>query len=383
MHFLVRATFCFLVLLLSTHFTWAQKIALDRVTEGFDMPLTLVHAGDERLFVVEKAGRIWQLQSNGQKASAPYLDISDRVNAKASERGLLGLAFHPDFAQNGYLYVNYTNADGHTCIARFKASAHLAVRVAPSTEQVLLTIKQPFSNHNAGDLAFGPDGYLYIGTGDGGSGGDPGNRSQNPLDFLGKMLRLDVDGGNPYAIPPDNPFAHSRDTLREIWALGLRNPWRISFDRETGDLWIADVGQNEWEEINREPAGSPGGLNWGWRCYEGFAPFKTAGCQPPQAYARPVHVYPNEPRTGCSVTGGYVYRGKANPDLTGKYIYTDFCSGIFWALEPSADQATFRNRVLLHNGPKGVAAFGEDVHGELYVVSLNEGAIYRIRQSSP
>lgn len=378
---LTKAIFSLFCLSVAVPFAFGQSIVLDQFADGFDMPLTLVHAGDERIYVVEKAGRIWRVNRSGKLSKSLFLDITDRVNARASERGLLGLVFHPDFSVNGHFYVNYTGEGGHTRISRFTASGLGSERVLPATEKVLLTIEQPYSNHNAGDIAFGPDGYLYIGTGDGGSGGDPGNRSQDPRDLLGKMLRIDVDRGDPYAIPRDNPFIRSRDTLPEIWALGLRNPWRFSFDRGTGDLWIADVGQHKWEEINREPAGSSGGLNWGWRCYEGFAPFKTDACGPASAYARPVHVYPNEPRTGCSVTGGYVYRGDENPALTGKYIYTDFCSGIFWVLEPAAHTGGFNNRVVLRNGPKGVAAFGEDVYGELYVVSLNEGRIYKVRQA--
>ncbi|HRW76953.1 MAG TPA: PQQ-dependent sugar dehydrogenase, partial [Saprospiraceae bacterium] len=324
----------FPIICLFLHTGLAQDILLEPVANGFSLPVDIKHAGDDRLYIVEKGGRIRISDLQGNVLATPFLDIDPIVNSGANERGLLGLAFHPDYASNGHFFVNYTGNDGDTRISRFTRSTADPDQADPMSELVLLVVDQPFSNHNAGDLAFGPDGYLYVGLGDGGSGGDPGNRSQNPKEFLGKMLRLDVDGGTPYAIPTDNPFAGSAETLPEIWSLGLRNPWRISFDRMTGDLWIGDVGQDQWEEVDMEPAGSPGGLNYGWRCYEGFVPFNTSGCGPANSYVPPVHVYQNTNAIGCSITGGYVYRGSKHPTLYGKYIYTDYCTGIFWSLEP-------------------------------------------------
>jgi glucose/arabinose dehydrogenase len=359
----------------------SQTIVLEEMPANFNRPVDIKNAGDDRLFIVEKAGLIWIMSKDGVKLPTPFLDIVSLVNSGANERGLLGLAFHPDYATNGYFYVNYTGAGGHTRISRFSRSMADPNLADPGSELILMTVNQPFNNHNAGDLAFGPDGYLYIGMGDGGSGGDPGNRSQNPQDLLGKMLRIDVDGGMPYSIPPSNPFVGSLDTLSEIWALGLRNPWRISFDRLTGDFWIGDVGQNAWEEIDMEPAGSPGGLNWGWRCYEGFAPYNTGGCGPQNSYDPPVHVYPNNTNTGCSVTGGYVYRGSSYPDLYGKYLYADFCSGRIWALFPGSIPGSWDNIEVLKGATNQYACLGEDNQGELYIGALNQGKIYRIKSS--
>lgn len=355
----------------------AQDILLEPVVSGFSLPVDIKHAGDDRLFIVEKGGRIKISDLQGNVQAAPFLDIDPIVNSQANERGLLGLAFHPDYDSNGYFFVNYTGNDGDTRISRFTRSASDPDQADPMSELVLLVVDQPFNNHNAGDLAFGPNGYLYVGLGDGGSGGDPGNRSQNPKEFLGKMLRLDVDSGTPYAIPAGNPFAGSTDTLPEIWSLGLRNPWRISFDRMTGDLWIGDVGQDQWEEVDMEPAGSPGGLNYGWRCYEGFVPYNTSGCGPADSYYPPVFAYQNTNAIGCSITGGYVYRGSKHPDLYGKYIYTDYCTGIFWSLEPDG-QGGWTNTQLANLGNQEYVAFGEDLDGELYVAGIGSGTIYRI-----
>jgi glucose/arabinose dehydrogenase len=359
----------------------SQTIELEEMASGFNQPVDIKNAGDDRLFIVEKTGQIWILTTGGVKLPTPFLNIVTLVNAGANERGLLGLAFHPEFETNGFFYVNYTGAGGHTRISRFSRSVADPNVADPGSELILMTVNQPFNNHNAGDLAFGPDGYLYIGMGDGGSAGDPGNRSQNPQELLGKMLRIDVDSAIPYGIPADNPFVGSLDTLSEIWALGLRNPWRISFDRLTGDFWIGDVGQNAWEEIDMEPAGSPGGLNWGWRCYEGFSPYNTGGCGPQNSYDPPVHVYPNNTNTGCSVTGGYVYRGSSYPDLYGKYIYADFCSGRIWALYPGSMPGSWENIELLKGATNQYACFGEDNQGELYVGALSQGKIYRIKSS--
>ncbi len=366
-----------LVVSLFPALVFTQDILLEPVATGFSLPVDVKHAGDDRLFVVEKAGRIKIMDLDGNVLPTPFIDIDPIVNSTANERGLLGLAFHPDFANNGHFFVNYTGNDGNTRISRFTRSTTDLNVADPNSELVLLMVDQPFSNHNAGDLAFGPDGYLYIGLGDGGSGGDPGNRSQNPKEKLGKMLRLDVDSAIPYGIPTDNPFAQSADTLPEIWALGMRNPWRISFDRMTGDFWIGDVGQDKWEEVDMEPAGSKGGLNYGWRCYEGFVPYNTSGCGPENTYVPPIHAYQNTNAVGCSVTGGYVYRGSKQPSLYGKYIYTDYCTGIFWSLAPDG-LGGWTNTELANLNNQEFAAFGEDVNGELYVAGIGTGVIYHI-----
>ncbi len=349
---------------------------LQPFASGFSEPVAIENAGDERLFVVEKRGAIQILDARGNKLATPFLDIDPQVST-GSERGLLGLAFHPDYASNGYFYVNYTNNAGNTVISRFTRSALNPNQANPASELVILTVTQPFSNHNAGDLDFGPDGYLYIPLGDGGSAGDPGNRSQNRTNLLGKVLRIDVDGASPYAIPPDNPFVGDPTYAPEIWALGLRNPWRCSFDPQTGDFWIADVGQNEWEEINVQPASSTGGENYGWRCYEGNATYNTSGCSGASAYDFPVYVYPHNFSTGgLSVTGGEVYRGSGNPSLDGRYFFCDYLSGNWWSLRPDGVGGYTLDTygALL----SVVSTFGTDYEGELYVAQLTTGQIFKL-----
>ncbi len=360
-----------------TILTAQTVLTLEEVASGFDKPLEVIHAGDERLFVVEQPGRIRILWPNGTVAAEPFLDITDRVNDNANERGLLGLAFHPQFADNGWFYVNYTGTGGHTVISRFSLSADSNEADAQS-ELILLQIDQPFANHNGGCLRFGPDGYLYIGMGDGGAGGDPLNAAQDPQSLLGKMLRIDVDGPTPYAIPSDNPFAQDSAGRDEIWALGLRNPWRFSFDQLSGDLWVADVGQNEWEEINFLPAGSMGGTNFGWRCYEGLATYNLSGCASPQAYTFPIHVYANSNAVGRSVTGGYVYRGQSMPALYGHYIFGDFVSGRIWALLYDPTSGTTQLNELLDFADYELSSFGQDVFGELYACGYSSGKVFRL-----
>ena len=326
----MKNLFLYIFCLLSLFVNAQTPFKLVQIASGFIKPLDLKNMGDERLFVVTQPGVIYILDSLKNKLPIPYLDINAKVIDSGNERGLLGLAFHPNYKQNGYFYVNYSrNNDGYTTISRFKVSAD--PNVADTTEQILLTVAQPYNNHNGGCMQFGPDGYLYIGLGDGGSGGDPQANAQNPMKYLGKMLRIDVDNGSPYGIPADNPFINSNDTLHEIWALGLRNPWRYSFDKLTGDFYIGDVGQDTWEEVDVEPAGSKGGLNYGWRCFEGNATYNSTGCGPAAGYVFPIAVY-KHPTEGCSITGGYVYRGDKYLGLYGKYLYTDYCTGIFWAL---------------------------------------------------
>lgn len=358
----------------------AQDVILVEYASGFVRPVDIVHAGDDRLFVVERNGRIKIIDGNGDVLSTLFLDISSQVtssNSNQDERGLLGLAFHPDYIFNGFFYVNYINNSGDTRISRFTVDTDNPNVADPNSEVILMTIDQPFGNHNGGGLKFGPDGYLYIGLGDGGSFDDPGNRSQNPQTLLGKMLRIDVNSGNPYAIPPDNPFVNDNSTLDEIWALGLRNPWRYSFDRMTGDLWMGDVGQGQWEEIDFEPAGSSGGLNYGWRCYEGDQAYITGGCDDASAYTLPAHDYNHNGFTHCSVTGGFVYWGCEFPDLQGHYIYADYCSGRFWSLTPDGTGGWTNQEVGSYPG-YDISTFGEGVDGELYTARLGQGRIYKI-----
>jgi len=359
-------------------------ISLVEVASGFSKPVDISHANDPRLFITEQAGIIKILDENGQVSPEPFLDITDRVNDNGNERGLLGLAFHPDYSNNGYFYVNYTGPGGHTRISRFSVMPG-NLQKADTAEMILLTINQPYSNHNGGELAFGPDGYLYIGMGDGGSGGDPQDNGQKTTSLLGKMLRIDVDNQDPglkYAIPPYNPFESPGDDTRdEIWAMGMRNPWRFSFDRFTGDLWIGDVGQEEWEEIDFEPAGSAGGWNYGWRCYEGTHAYNTDDCGPQGDYVPPVFEYSQSATGGCSVTGGFVYRGCAYPKLWGHYLFADYCNGQFWSITPS-DLAGWQVTTLGNFANLQYTSFGENYQGELFVTAHTQGKIYRITETS-
>ena len=352
----------------------AQSIALSPVLTGLARPLGITHAGDGsgRLFIVLQGGRI--LVHDGATTSE-FLNISSLVLC-CGERGLLGLAFHPNYASNGFFYVNYVDASNRTVIARYSVSANPNVANAASGVP-LLTVAHPFENHKGGQLKFGPDGYLYIGLGDGGSAGDPGNRAQNMGLLLGKMLRIDVDGGSPYVIPADNPFVTTQGALPEIWALGLRNPWRFSFDRETGDLFIADVGQGSREEVNFQPGTSNGGENYGWRLMEGSACFNpSSGCNN-GSLTLPVIEYTHS--VGCSVTGGYRYRGIQYPQFVGTYVYGDFCSGVIWGSTTPSGPGPWPNTVLLDTS-LNISSFGEDEAGELYVAHMSDtaGAIYRI-----
>jgi len=353
----------------------SERIALDLVADGLDSPLFVGHAGDGsgRLFVLEQPGRIRVIR-DGRLLAEPYLDLTRRI-ASGGERGLLGLAFSPTFATDGRLYVNYTDRDGNTVVSELLAPDPAADRADPASERVLLVIDQPYSNHNGGALAIGPDGLLWIATGDGGSGGDPQGNGQRLDTLLGKLLRIDPRpaGGAPYAIPADNPFVGRSDVRGEIWAYGLRNPWRFSFDRQAGDLWVGDVGQNAIEEVNRWPAGSPPGPNFGWNTMEASACFDPAeGCST-EGLVLPVAEYGHD--LGCSVTGGYVYRGAEIPGLGGTYLFGDFCSGTIWGLDAAAEAPT--PRVLLDSGAS-VASFGEDEAGELYVVDLAGGRVLRV-----
>jgi len=347
--------------------------SLTPFADGFSSPVTITHAGDRRLFVVNQPGSVVIVDSTGNVSPEPFLDISGKVIFQG-EQGLLGLAFHPDYVNNGYFYVNYIGAGDSTHISRFTRMEGNPDKADPQSEMNIMTIAQPYENHNGGDLIFGPDGYLYIGLGDGGSGGDPGDRAQNPAELLGKILRIDVSHGDPYTIPESNPF-YAMDSIRnEIWAMGLRNPWRFSFDRKTGDLWIADVGQNLSEEINFQPAGSPGGENYGWNCFEGNNLFDTLDCMSADSFAFPVYTYPHGEE--CSVTGGMVYRGDSLSPYYGKYFFADYCSDRIWTLHKDTDEWVKEDFGRFEGN--GFSTFGEDNKGELYVAGHSNGIIYRI-----
>jgi glucose/arabinose dehydrogenase len=341
--------------------------------QGLNKPVCIANAGDKRLFVVDQTGYIWIVDTSGTIHSQSFLDIHERVKY-GGEEGFLGVAFHPQYATNGYFYVNYIGMYDSTHISRFNVSSGNPDIADALSEFKLLTIFQPYTNHKGGDLNFGPDGYLYFGLGDGGSAGDPDNRAQNLMDYHGKLLRIDVNQGNPYAIPPTNPFYSSLSALGEIWAYGLRNPWRFSFDRLTGDLWIADVGQNLIEEIDFQPATSTGGENYGWRCYEGNQEYNPAGCAAPSAFIFPIYTYPHNPE--CSVTGGYVYRGSASSPYYGYYFFADYCSDRVWTIHNVSG-----NWVTEDYGQfpgNNFSTFGEDVAGQLFIAGITTGTIYRV-----
>lgn len=354
--------------------TFPPAITLEPAFTGFQAPVYLTHAGDEgRLFVVEKAGRILLIE-NGVVQPTPFLDITDRVGSAGSEQGLLSVAFPPDFTLSGAFYVNYTDQRGDTVIARYRWLEGDPLQADPTSEEVVLRVDQPAANHNGGQLQFGPDGYLYVGMGDGGRAGDPWGNAQNPGVLLGKMLRLDVAGAETYKVPPDNPFVDRADVRPETWALGLRNPWRFSFDRTTGDLYIADVGQNRWEEVDFQPAGSPGGENYGWDVMEGRHCFEpAAGCDP-SGLVPPVAEYDHS--QGCSITGGYVYRGSRYPQMAGVYFFGDYCSGRIWGLQREPDGEWTMTSLL--ETKVSISSFGEDAAGELYVVGYKDGTIYHL-----
>ncbi|HEX7314679.1 MAG TPA: PQQ-dependent sugar dehydrogenase [Pyrinomonadaceae bacterium] len=358
--------------------TELPTLALGTPVGGFSQPLGIGHAGDgsNRIFVVEQGGRIRIIKA-GVLQPTPFLDIAARISA-GGERGLLGLAFPQDYARKGYFYVNYTNPAGNTVISRFQRSAANADAADASSEQIILTVAQPFANHNGGQLAFGPlDKMMYVGMGDGGSGGDPGNRAQNPLELLGKMLRIDTETGRPYTYtsPSTNPFLTTAGFRPEIWALGMRNPWRFSFDRTTADLFIADVGQESWEEVNFQPASSSGGENYGWRIMEGLHCFNPNPCNPAGLVPPVVEYSSGTGSANCSVTGGHVYRAATYPRMQGSYFYGDFCSGRIWALR--RDSTSVSNTLLLDTSIQ-ISAFGEDEAGNLYVASYGGGDIFPV-----
>ncbi len=343
-------------------------IVLEQVATGFDQPVFLTHAGDgsNRTFVAEKGGRIKLLDGT------IFLNIADRITASGYEQGLLGVAFHPQFAHNGWLYVYYTAPDGTNTLSRFRATTDLQ-RGDPDTELVLLQQASPHDTHNGGMVAFGPDGMLYVGLGDGGGADDQFGNGQNDDTLLAKIVRIDVNGAEPYAVPHDNPFVHTSAIRSEIWASGLRNPWRFSFDRATGDLYIGDVGQNQWEEINFQPAMSRGGANYGWSIKEGSYCFYTTTCDS-TGLTDPIVAYDHH--QGIAVTGGYVYRGQHVPALYGAYLFGDYGTGRIWAVARD-DRGVWTTTEVGHI-PALISSFGEDEAGEVYLTDIGGGAVYRV-----
>lgn len=349
----------------------SQTIILEEFATGLTAPVEITNANDSRLFVVQQNGMIKIIQPNGTINAMNFLNISSKI-LYGGERGLLGLAFHPQYSTNGYFFVYYNNTAGNIIVARYTVTADPNV-ADPNSEKILLNIPKPFDNHNGGSIHFAPDGNLWIVTGDGGSGGDPNNNAQNKNSLLGKMLRIDVNSTGPYNIPAGNPFIGSTvDGLDEIWAYGLRNAWKWSFDLATGNAVIADVGQGQIEEINRIPL-TQAGVNYGWRCYEGNTAYNTVGCASSSTMTFPVAVYDHS-EGRCSITGGYVYRGTTYPTLQGKYIFSDYCTPQIGILD-SGNSITWTTSFAGNN----FSTFGEDSQKELYVAAVNNGKIFKIK----
>lgn len=348
-------------------------VRFTKVADGLSRPVLLTHAGDGsgRRFIVEQTGTVRVLTKEGTLLSEPFLDVSEKIATGHNEQGLLGLAFHPRFRDNGVFFLAYTRKRGGAHVTERWRVLKETGRAEPTSAEEVLVIDQPAGNHNGGHLAFGPDGMLYIGTGDGGGAGDTFQQSRKNNTLLAKMLRIDVDGGRPYGIPKDNPFVGKAGFRPEIWALGLRNPWRYSFDRKTGDLYIADVGQNRYEEVHFQPASSKGGEDYGWNVLEGSRCYRGVDCER-KGLELPIFEYAHE--EGCSVTGGYVYRGSKIPALFGRYLVGDYCSGVIWQVY--RDEKGWRSEVLAKT-PFLISSFGEDEAGEVYVVD-HRGAVFRI-----
>ncbi|HEX9160782.1 MAG TPA: PQQ-dependent sugar dehydrogenase [Thermoanaerobaculia bacterium] len=374
----MRPRVLFLAIALVTTTISAQQLALKQVASGLDLPVSIAHTNDTRLFIVSQHGTI-VIFDGTRILPSPFLDVRSLISC-CSERGLLGLAFHPRYRDNGQFFIYYTDPAGDIHIARYNVSPLDPNRADPTSGQILLTIvHQKFPNHNGGQLQFGPDGYLYAGVGDGGSGGDPDQNGQNLNVLLAKLLRIDVDNGSPYGVPTSNPFSPGFSARPEIWAYGLRNPWRFSFDRATGDLWIADVGQNAFEEVDLQPAGDIGGENYGWRITEGRHCFNPNPCDT-NGITMPIIEYDHS-NGACSVTGGYRYRGTQSVRLQGTYLYADFCTGNIFGATPLGTSWT--SRQLLAAKFKNLSTFGEDASGELYVVNYLGGVLYQIVDTQP
>lgn len=356
------------------------KVRLDPFVQGLENPVAFAapEDGSGRLFVVEKAGRIKIIQ-NGQVQGRLFLDITERVESAANERGLLGLAFHPDYAQNGTFVVGYTAKSpmGQVTYSSFQVSADPG-RANQNSEKRIIAWPHARGNHNGGDVQFGPDGYLYLGTGDGGGGGDPDRNGQDGQTLLGKMLRLDIDTDKPYEVPADNPFVGDARFRDEIWALGLRNPWRYTFDSDTGDLYIADVGQGRWEEVDFQAAGDPGGQNYGWNIMEGAHCYNSATCNQDGLTLPVMELSHGDGH--CSITGGYVYRGRAYPNLVGLFFFADYCSNILFAASRD-ESGAWRFAEVGRQANMRIQSFGQDADGELYVLGGN-GRIMRLTDNS-
>jgi len=356
----------------------ATGATLERLVVGLRRPAYLTHAGDERLFVVEQWGQI-RIIENGQLLEEPFLDVSDRISTDGSERGLLGLAFHPRHPRDPRFFVIYTNPDGNTELASYRVDPRDPNRADPDSASLLFLAEQPFGNHNGGQLLFGPDGYLYVGMGDGGGVSDFYGNAQDPGTLLGAILRIDVDdtaGNRPYAIPPDNPFVGQEGARGELWAIGLRNPWSFSFDPLTGDLYITDVGQEGPEEVNFWEANDSAGINYGWPIREGSRCYEADGCRL-KGLRMPVTTY--EHIGGhCAIVGGALYRGPRFPDWHGNYFFSDFCSGTVWSL--AFTDAGLWQRTTVHQAQAPVSGIGAGADGELYALFYREGAVYRILQ---
>ena len=377
----MKKLFYFSLFLILSSLTVFSQIDFQLFSSGYNYPVDIKNCGDSRLFIVEQNGRIQICDSAGNKNAQPFLDISTLVlwQGAGDERGLLGLVFPPDYLTSGYFYIDYYSSnDLHTHISRFHAATPDSAD--PTSEEILLNIYQPFTNHKGGSLAFGRDGYLYIGMGDGGGQHDMGNRAQNPDTLLGKILRISVDPLNPtYSIPPTNPFA-SGGGAPEIWTIGMRNPWRFSFDRLTHDLWIGDVGQDTYEEVDMQPAGSPGGLNYGWRCFEANSVHDTSagGCPPIAQTEHPVFNYAHAGGY-CSITGGYRYRGSKFQELYGKYFFIDYCKAELRYLEENGSGGFTQTNLGIPGGTTAaIVTFGEDINGEIYFSGLVSGNIYHL-----
>jgi glucose/arabinose dehydrogenase len=351
----------------------AQSITLEEFATGFTAPVEIAHANDSRMFVVQQNGIIKILQSDGTVNSANFLNISSKITY-GGERGLLGLAFHPQYPSNGYFFVYYNDTGGNITVARYTRSSANPDVADPATEKIILNLPKPFDNHNGGSIHFAPDGYLWVVTGDGGSGGDPNNNAQNKNSLLGKLLRLDINSTGAYNIPPGNPFV-GIDGADEVWAYGLRNAWKFNFDTVLGNVMIADVGQGQIEEINRMPL-TQAGINYGWRCYEGNNTYNTTGCAAQSTMTFPVAAYDHSGGK-CSITGGYVYRGTQFPALQGRYFFADYCSTHIGSLN-SDDSITWTSAFSGNN----FSTFGVNNQNELFVAAVNSGKIFRITTTS-
>lgn len=351
----------------------AQTIVLVEFASGLSNTVEIVNANDNRLFVVQQNGIIKIIQPNGTVNSTNFLNINSKITF-SGEQGLLGLAFHPQYSTNGYFYVYYNNTAGNITVARYSVSSTDSNIADASSEKILMNISKPFTNHNGGSMHFAPDGNLWISTGDGGSGGDPNNNAQNKNSLLGKMLRINVNSTGNYDIPTDNPFV-GIDGADEIWSFGLRNAWKFSFDLTLGNVMIADVGQNQIEEINKISISQPG-INYGWRCYEGNTAYNTAGCASSDTMTFPISVY-NHTGGKCSITGGYIYRGNLYPAMYGKYFFADYCSRQIGIL--NSDNSINWTTAFTGNN---FSTFGEDFQKELYIAAVNNNKIYKVTTTS-